>query len=110
MATAASALPSPSRAAAASVVKPKRLAAGDTVVLVAPANATFNSIELQIAKESLAALGFTVKVGAHLLDRHGYLAGDDKARADDINTAFDDKGVAAVHAIRGGLGSARLLP
>jgi len=110
MATAASALPSPSRAAAASVVKPKRLAAGDTVVLVAPANATFNSIELQIAKESLAALGFTVKVGAHLLDRHGYLAGDDKARADDINTAFDDKGVAAVHAIRGGWGSARLLP
>jgi len=110
MATAASALPSPSRTAAASVVKPRRLAAGDTVVLVAPANATFNSIELQIAKESLAALGFTVKVGAHLLDRHGYLAGDDKARADDINTAFDDKGVAAVHAIRGGWGSARLLP
>src|SRR5262245_29224570 len=105
-----SSLPGVARAAAPAVVKPKRLSPGDTVMLVAPANATFNSVELQIAKESLEALGFTVKTGAHLLDRHGYLAGDDKARADDINRAFDDKSVAAVHTIRGGWGSARLLP
>ena len=109
MAAAASALPAPAHAAA-KVVKPKRLAPGDTVMLVAPANATFNSIELQIARESLEALGFKVRVGAHLLDRHGYLAGDDKARADDINKAFADSSVSAVHAIRGGWGSARLLP
>jgi muramoyltetrapeptide carboxypeptidase len=96
--------------AAAGVVKPRRLKAGDTVMLVAPANATFNTVELQIARESLEALGFKVKVGPHLLDRHGYLAGDDKNRADDINRAFADSSVAAVHAIRGGWGSARLLP
>jgi muramoyltetrapeptide carboxypeptidase len=111
MTAVASALPLPARGVeAAPVVKPRRLAAGDTVTLVAPANATFNSVELAIARESLEALGFKVKVGAHLLDRHGYLAGDDKARADDINRAFADKSVAAVHAIRGGWGSARLLP
>src|SRR4029077_1806738 len=75
-----------------------------------PANATFETVELQIARESLEALGFKVKIGAHLLDRHGYLAGDDKARADDINTALPDRSVAAVHAIRGGWGPARLLP
>jgi muramoyltetrapeptide carboxypeptidase len=92
------------------LIKPKRLAGGDTVELVAPANATFNTIELEIAKESLEALGFKVKIGGHLLDRHGYLAGDDKSRADDINRAFADSSVAAVHAIRGGWGSARLLP
>jgi muramoyltetrapeptide carboxypeptidase len=51
-----------------------------------------------------------VRIGAHLLDRHGYLAGNDKARAGDINAAFADASVAAVHAIRGGWGSARLLP
>src|SRR5215831_8250818 len=99
----------PSEAAPA-VLKPKRLTPGDAVTLVAPANATFEPVDLQIAKESLEALGFKVKVGAHLLDRHGYLAGDDKARADDINKAFADSSVAAVHAIRGGWGSARLLP
>jgi muramoyltetrapeptide carboxypeptidase len=111
IAAVASGLSTNTRAAEApAVVKPKRLAPGDTVMLVAPANATFNTIELQIAKESLTALGFNVKVGPHLLERHGYLAGDDKGRADDINKAFDDRSIAAVHAIRGGWGSARLLP
>ena len=111
LAAVASGLPASVRAdGPPSRVKPKRLSQGDTVMLVAPANATFNSVELQIAKESLEALGFKVKTGAHLLDRHGYLAGDDTARADDINKAFADTSVAAVHAIRGGWGSARLLP
>src|SRR4051812_43937138 len=111
LAAAGSTFPLTARAEAApGTVKPRRLAAGDTVTLVAPANATFNTVDLQIAHESLEALGFKVKVGAHLLDRHGYLAGDDKARADDINKAFADSSVAAVHAIRGGWGSARLLP
>lgn len=91
-------------------LKPKRLAPGDTVTLVAPANATFESMDLEIARESLEALGFKVGVGAHLFDRHGYLAGDDKARADDINKAFSDPSTAAVIAIRGGWGSARVLP
>src|SRR5262249_12917604 len=112
MAALVSGLPASARTADApsSILKPKRLRPGDTVVLVAPANATFNTIELQIAKESLEALGFKVRVGGHLLDRHGYLAGDDKARAEDVNKAFADSSVAAVHAIRGGWGSARLLP
>lgn len=97
-------------AAAPATIKPKRLAPGDTVALVSPASATFNTVDLQIAKESLEALGFKVRVSPHMMERHGYLAGDDKARADDINKAFADKGVAAVHAIRGGWGSARVLP
>jgi muramoyltetrapeptide carboxypeptidase len=91
-------------------VKPKRLAPGDTVALVAPANATFNSLELQIARESLEALGLKVKIGRHLLDRHGYLAGQDKDRAADINGFFADRDVAAVLPIRGGWGSSRVLP
>jgi muramoyltetrapeptide carboxypeptidase len=113
LASAAAALPAVTAARAMetpAAVKPRRLKTGDTVTLVAPANATFNTVDLQIAKESLEALGFRVTVGAHLLDRHGYLAGDDKARAGDINAAFADASVAAVHAIRGGWGSARLLP
>lgn len=91
-------------------VKPKRLAPGDTVALVAPANATFNSVELQIARESLEALGLKVRVGGHLLDRHGYLAGQDKDRAADINGFFADRDVSAVLPIRGGWGSSRVLP
>lgn len=100
----------PLSSAAASVVKPKRLVAGNTVALVSPASATFQSIDVQIAKESLEALGLTVRLGEHLLERHGYLGGDDKARAADINALFADKEVAAIHPIRGGWGSSRVLP
>jgi muramoyltetrapeptide carboxypeptidase len=92
------------------LVKPKRLAPGDTAGLVAPANATFQSAELQIAKESLEALGLKVKIGSHLLDRHGYLAGQDKDRAADINAFFADASIQAVLPIRGGWGSSRVLP
>lgn len=98
------------RAQPLTVLKPRRLSAGDTVGLVAPANATFQSVELQIARESLEALGLKVKVGGHLLDRYGYLAGLDKDRADDINRFFADESVRAVLPIRGGWGSSRLLP
>jgi muramoyltetrapeptide carboxypeptidase len=91
-------------------VRPKRLSAGDTVALVAPASATFNSVDLDIARESLQALGLTVKVGRNLMSRHGYLAGTDRERAADINDFFKDGSVRAVLPIRGGWGSSRVLP
>ena len=91
-------------------IKPRRLKAGDSVALVAPASATFNTMELDIARESLEALGLKVEIGGHLLDRHGYLAGQDRDRADDINRFFADTAIRAVLPIRGGWGSSRLLP
>ena len=97
-------------AAASAVVKPGRLSVGDTVGLIAPANATFLEVELDVARETLEALGLRVRVGAHLLDRYGYLAGRDADRAADVNALFADPEVRAVLALRGGWGSARLLP
>jgi muramoyltetrapeptide carboxypeptidase len=97
-------------AAGRPLLKPKRLAAGNTVALISPASATFQSVEVQIARESLEALGLTVRLGEHMMERHGYLGGDDHARAADINALFADKEIAAIHPIRGGWGSSRLLP
>jgi len=88
----------------------RRLAAGDTVGIVAPASATFQSVDLAIAQESLQALGLKVKIGSHVLARHGYLAGSDMQRAADINQFFGDNSVKAVLPIRGGWGSSRVLP
>lgn len=92
------------------VVRPGRLKPGDLVELVAPASATFETMDLEIAKESLEALGLKVRIAGHLLDRHGYLAGQDRDRAADINRSFADPSVKAVLPIRGGWGSSRLLP
>jgi len=94
----------------AAPVLPRRLSAGDTVALVAPASATFNSVDVAIARESLEGLGLKVKVGEHVLSRHGYLSGADKDRAADINRFFRDDDVRAVLPIRGGWGSSRVLP
>lgn len=91
-------------------IKPRRLSAGDTVGVVAPATAVFQDVEADVARESLEALGLKVQLGRHLRDRHGYLAGEDKARAEDINRFFADTSIAAVLPIRGGWGSARVLP
>ena len=91
-------------------IRPVRLRPGDTVGLVAPASATFQQVELDIARESLEALGLKVKVGRHIMDRHGSLGGQDKDRAADINGFFDDSSVKAVLPTRGGWGTSRLLP
>ena len=92
-----------------SVLKPPRLKAGDTVGLINPAGATFHPDDVIIAQETLAALGLRMKAGEHLLDRYGYLAGSDKARASDINEMFADREVTAILTLRGGWGCNRLL-
>ena len=89
---------------------PRRLAAGDTVGVVSPASATFQTVDIDIARESLEALGLNVRIGKHVLARHGYLAGSDKDRAADINDFFSDSSIKAVLPIRGGWGSSRVLP
>jgi muramoyltetrapeptide carboxypeptidase len=58
----------------------------------------------------LEALGYRVKLGRHLEAKHGYLAGADEARLEDLNAMFRDPQVRAIFAVRGGYGSPRLLP
>ncbi|MEC8528701.1 MAG: LD-carboxypeptidase, partial [Pseudomonadota bacterium] len=75
----------PSLAFADAATRPKRLRPGDTIGLVAPASVTYESLQLQIALEALEAMGLKAKVGPHVMDRYGYLAGEDEDRASDIN-------------------------
>lgn len=92
------------------VLYPGRIQPGDTVGLICPAGAAFSKETVQVTVESLEALGLNVKLGKHVFDRFGYLAGTDQARAEDVNTMFADKSVHAILAIHGGWGCARLLP
>lgn len=88
----------------------RRLRKGDAVAVVAPASVTYEKIEIDYAGDVLRALGLEPQFGANVTKRFGYLAGEDAARAADINAAFANPGVAAVFALRGGWGSGRLLP
>jgi muramoyltetrapeptide carboxypeptidase len=92
------------------LVKPRRLKAGDRVAIVNPAGATAHRVDVEIVAESLQALGLEVKRGRFILERYGYLAGEDAERAADLNEQFADPSVAGIVAVRGGWGCARILP
>ena len=102
--------PASATAGSGAILKPKRLAAGDTVGLVAPASPPSNDEATRFSGDLLRSFGFRVKEGVHLYDRDQYLAGDDKDRADDVNAMFADKEVDAIFTLRGGYGTQRMLP
>jgi muramoyltetrapeptide carboxypeptidase len=91
-------------------IKPKALAAGDTVGLVLPASAAATMDEIAFAKEQLEAISLHVLLGQHVYDRWGYFAGHDRDRAADINAFFADDRVAGIVCYTGGWGSPRVLP
>ncbi len=90
--------------------KPPRLRVGDTVGLIEPASASDEPFQIQLVEEAIVAMGLKPKRAPHILDKYGYLAGADRDRATDVNAMFADKDVRAIFAVRGGWGSARLLP
>lgn len=92
------------------IVKPPRIQPGDTIGLMIPSSANWDPMEIDILLEALGALGLKGKLGRHVHDRRGYLAGRDEDRAADLNAMFRDPEVKAIHCIRGGWGAARLLP
>lgn len=93
-----------------SVLRPPRLRPGDTIGLIEPASATFDPFTISLIEEALANLGLTAKRAPNILDRDGYFAGSDQARAEGVNAMFADPDVAALLSVRGGWGAARILP
>jgi muramoyltetrapeptide carboxypeptidase len=92
-----------------SVLIPQGLKEGDTVGVVSPSSAIFETEPYEIAKESLEAMGLKVKFGKFVKGRYGHLAGTDEERAEELNNMFRDESIKAVMALRGGSGAARIL-
>ena len=107
---AAPALPAIAATSTLPLRKPPRLKVGDVVGLVEPASPIEDPYDLSLVEDTIRAMGLVPKAGAHLGQRFGYLAGDDAARAADINAMYADDEVKAVFAVRGGWGCARILP
>lgn len=89
--------------------KPKRLKKGDTIGLISPAS-YIGDEGLEKAVTNLESLGFKVKMGAHIRKLHGYIAGTDQERLQDLHNMFADPTIDGIWCVRGGYGSARLLP
>jgi muramoyltetrapeptide carboxypeptidase len=92
------------------LIKPPRLSKGDVVSIVAPASAPPDPAAIDRSVVALEKLGFVPKLGTHVRKRNGFLAGTDAERVADLMDAFVDPSVKAIVCLRGGYGTARLLP
>jgi len=88
---------------------PKPLTPGARVALIAPAGPLTKEDELPRALDNARAFGWDPVVGKNAQRRLGYLAGDDRARLDDLNQALQDETIDALWCLRGGYGMIRIL-
>lgn len=90
--------------------KPALLKEGDTVALLGLASPVKNDEETDKCIAFIESLGLKVKAYPSARKRFDYLAGTDAIRARDLMGAFSNEKVKAIFSIRGGYGSARILP
>ena len=93
------------------LVRPERLAPGARVAVVAPSGPVPPE-QLDAGLAVLRSWGFDVREAEHVRGTDpelGYLAADDKRRADDLTGAWLDNEVAAVVCARGGYGAQRIV-
>ncbi|WP_026477607.1 S66 peptidase family protein [Alkaliphilus transvaalensis] len=90
------------------MLKPKALKKGDTIGITATSSPTTEE-KVRAAKTRLEEMGFRVKVAESCFSKHGYLAGNDQLRADNLNEMFADQGIDGIICLRGGYGAPKIL-
>jgi muramoyltetrapeptide carboxypeptidase len=90
-------------------LKPSRLTAGDRVALVAPAS-PFQRVDFDAGVRELTTLGFQPVFDERVFERARFVAGSAAIRAAALQDAWRDPSIRAIIAVRGGYGSAQLLP
>ncbi|MCG7343465.1 LD-carboxypeptidase [Sporosarcina sp. ACRSL] len=87
-------------------IRPRRLQPGDTIGIVAPSSPPVQE-NLERSLAFLEQLGLKWKLGRHVYNVHGYLAGMDDERLEDLEGMFADPSISGIICARGGYGSAR---
>jgi muramoyltetrapeptide carboxypeptidase len=91
------------------MLRPHRLERGSRIAVVAPASA-FKRDEFDRGVDEIERLGLVPTWDETVFARASYVAGDAQLRAAAIRKALADPSIAALIAVRGGYGSAQLLP
>ena len=89
--------------------RPPRLLAGARIALVSPAGPLRGESEIQRAEDNVRSFGWTPVVTPNAHRVHGYFAGEDRERIEDLNAAISDESVDAIWCLRGGYGAMRIL-
>jgi muramoyltetrapeptide carboxypeptidase len=91
------------------IIKPKKLNPGEKIGVISPASRPSDEQKLSTGIGYLEKKGFELVSGTHVLNNHGYLAGNDDERVDDLNRMFADPEIRAIICSRGGYGVPRIL-
>jgi len=91
------------------IIKPLRLLKGDTIGIISPASSPDEQSVIEKGVKYFEKLGYYVEVGKNVGKYHGYLAGSDEERLNDLHYMFSKKAIKAIVCIRGGYGACRLL-
>jgi muramoyltetrapeptide carboxypeptidase len=95
------------KAAWSTCALPPRLKPGDVVAVPAPSGPVpREALEAGLA---LLASRYTLRWDERVFERHGFLAGEDDRRADELNRYLADPDVRAIVCARGGYGLMRIL-
>jgi muramoyltetrapeptide carboxypeptidase len=89
--------------------KSHALTLGDRLAVVAPAS-PFTREDFDRGVDEIRALGFEPVYEESVFARQGYVAGSPQVRANAIHAAWNDPEIAGVIGVRGGYGSAQVLP
>ncbi|KHE67956.1 LD-carboxypeptidase [Halobacillus sp. BBL2006] len=90
------------------MILPKRLQAGDTIGVIAPASPP-NLENLDQAILFLENLGLQAKVAPNVSKTYGYLAGTDEERLSDFHQMFADPSISGIICAGGGYGTGRIV-
>jgi len=91
-------------------IKPPRLSLGGRIGIVSPASPPLDPKTIDRSVAVLEGFGFKTKLASNVRKRSGFLAGSDRDRAGDLMRMFQDRTIHAIFCMRGGYGSARILP
>lgn len=91
------------------IKKPQRLKLGDLIGIISPSSSPDDLTRIERGVRYLESLGYKVIVGKNVGIYHGYLAGTDEQRVEDLHAMFKNKDVKAIMCVRGGYGAPRLL-
>jgi muramoyltetrapeptide carboxypeptidase len=89
------------------ILRPRPLEPGDTVGVIAPASWP-NQEKARKAGEYLNQLGYKVEFGQSLERTHGYLAGTDQERIEELHHMFANDKVKGIFCVCGGYGTGRI--
>ena len=90
------------------IITPPKVKEGDTIGIIAPSG-SFDKETFQKGVNAIESMGFKAFIPDSIFQHKGYLAGDDKTRADSVNQCFANDGVKAIVTARGGFGALRIL-